>query len=387
MVARTFAFAVLFAVASVARAEEAAAPLGKAISVYYNQNTTLLILETREPLVTGKQVYMGSGRVAVTVGELLSRSGPQYYYGASVPGRPKVETGDVVGLAPPVTDGGPSLLPTPTALNLQIKEHYTFEPKRLGEVTAIQGEHAMIDRGSLHEVRERDIYRVYDSSGRYKGLLELRGIGDRQSSGKLYNALEDFRRDARKTAPGDRVVFAGQRKLFGLGFAGGLMARKEYVGQANEENFGGGLLWSVTFPDGWGAEVLFGAYGRTGKSKMSVASGPGIQTLERRALFIAPFWAKKNFFYPSAVSPFVAAGASVFSGHHKWVSTTANAFDENKSAAGLVPMLGAGVEFFPGRFFRPRFDVRYFAGPKITAGSSTYNTESVFYSLGFLTTW
>ncbi|MDX6768916.1 MAG: hypothetical protein SF051_05245 [Elusimicrobiota bacterium] len=368
-------------------AESVGPRLGKAIAVYLDQNSTKLILEVVEPLVTGRQVYIGSGRAAVTVGELLSRSGSQYYYGASTPGRPEIKNGDEISATPPPSDGGSVELDAPAALHLQTREEYTFGPKGRGEITAVQGDHAMVDRGSLHKVRERDIYRVYDSSGRYKGLLELSGVGDRQSSGKLYNALEDYRRDASKTATGDRVVFAGQRKLFGLGLEGGLMAKKDLVGQAREENFGGGLLWSITFPDGWGAEVLFGAYGRNGRSKMSVVPGPGVRTLDRQALFIAPMWLKKNFFYPSAVSPFLAAGASVFAGRNNWVSTGAMTFDENASKSTVVPMLGAGVELFPGRFFRPRFDVRYFAGPKITAGSNTYYTESVFYSFGFLTSW
>ncbi len=381
-------FVVLLVTVPSIHGQDAAASLGKTLVVYPDNNTTKLILETTEALVSGRQVYLGPQRVAVTVGELLSRAGPQYYYSASVPGRPKIENGDAVSGEAPVTDAGATTtLAVPSALTLQIKEHYTFEPKRRGEVTAVQGDHAMVDRGSLHEVRERDIYRVYDSSGRYKGLLELRGVGDRQSSGKLYNALEDFRRDAKKTAPGDRVVFAGQRKLFGLGLEGGLMAKKDFVGQGREENFGGGLLWSITLPDGWGAEILFGAYGRNGRSRMSVVPAPGVRTLDRQALFIAPTWVKKNFFYPSVVSPFLAAGAAVFTGRNQWVSSGAATFDENVSKSGVVPMLGAGVEFFPGRFLRPRFDIRYFAGPDITAGSNTFYTESVFYSIGFLTTW
>lgn len=373
-------------------AESAAAgPLGKAIAVFGDRNTTKIVLETRQPLIPGRQIYLGPDRIAVTVGELLSKTEQLFYYGASVPGKSKVENGDEINLDGPRTEGtGTRSLSTPSALTLQIKEHYTFEQKRRGEVTAVQGDHAMIDRGSLHEVRDRDIYRIYDGNGRYKGLIELRGVGDMQSSGKLYNALEDFHRDALRTVPGDRVVFAGQRKLFGLGFVGGVKSKRNDVGDTHETNFGGGLLWNVTFPDGWGAEVLFGAYILDGKARMPSNSGLVVENIERRALFIAPIWAKKNFFYPSAISPFLAAGLSFFNGQNKYTYTNfagGASTDETRKVSTVVPVLGAGIEFFPGRFFRPRFDVRYFAGPKITANGNVFYTESVFYSFGFLTTW
>lgn len=366
-------------------------PIGKVIAVYPDRNTTKLVLETRESIIPGRQVYVGPERLAITVGGLLSRSELSYYYSASAPDRPKIESGDEAN-----TEGAQTLS-TPNPLTLTIREHYTFEQKRRGEVTAVQGDHAMIDRGSLHEVRERDIYRIYDSSGHYKGLIELRGIGDLQSSGKLYNALEDLHRDALKAAPGDRVVFAGQRKLFGLGVEGGVKSHRSDLGGTHEQNFGAGLLWNVTFPDGWGIELLFGTYVLNGKDTVGSPFNPlfptnrTVDSLDRKAFFSAPIWLKKNFFYPSIVSPFLAAGGSLLVGENHWVhadySNPANNVDVDKKTSALVPVLGAGLEFFPGRFLRPRIDVRYFAGPRLTAGADVFHTESVFYSVGVLTTW
>ena len=353
---------------------------GKAIAVYEDRSQTRVVIQSREPLISGRQVFAGERRIPLTVHEQLSRAELLYYYNSTAPGKAEVKVGDEIHTVGPSTG----------VLTMRIQEHYTFEQKRHGEVTSVQGDHAMIDRGSLHELRERDIYKVYDSSGRYKAMLELRGVGDLQSSGKLYNALEDISRRAPSVARGDRVVFVGQRKLFGLGFEGGVKATRSQIGHIFEENYGGGLLWNVTFPDGWGAEVLFGAYARVGKVRQSAAFDPVVQKLERRALFITPVWAKKSFFYPSPVSPFLAAGVSLFVGSNHRIydnASTGAKIDEEAKKSTVVPMLGAGFEFFPGRFFRPRLDVRYFKGPTLRARDNAYRTESVFYSAGFATTW
>lgn len=361
-------------------------PIGKVIAVYPDRDTTKFIVESRDPMVAGRMVYVGPDSVPVTLGDLLSRTEQYHYYGASVPGKPKIDKGDAVS-SEKKSSGA-------SALQFRIEEKYVFEQKRRAAITAVQGVHAMIDRGTLHEVRERDIYRLYDSSGRYKGLLEVAGLGDLQSSGKLYNRLEDRRRNALTARPGDRAVFAGQRKLFALGLMGGIRSTNETVINEKETTFGGGLLWNVTFQDGWGAEVLFGGFSREGKGKIETFSGPFF-TLEnldqgsRTAKFIAPIWLKKNFFYPSVVSPFLGAGLSLFTGKNEYSRFVPGSTEVkgSKTVTTVVPVLGGGVEFFPGRFFRPRIEARYFRGPKIDAGGNIYNTESLFYSFGFLTAW
>ncbi len=100
-------------------------------------------------------------------------------------------------------------------------------------------------------------------------------------------------------------------------------------------------------------------------------------------------WVKKNFFYPDIISPFVAAGLSVMTAENLH-RVTANGVPEiqgDRAITAPVPVFGAGIEFFSGRFFRPRIEVRYFDGPKINAGDNSFRTSSVFYSAGFLTTW
>lgn len=364
---------------------------GRVIAVYGDRNSTKLVIEAREPLVTGTNVYAGTDEVAATLGDLLSKSGELLYYSASVPGKADLEVGDEVVTAR-------RRIAAPNPLRLKITEAYTFEQKRKGEVTAVQDGRAMIDRGTLHEVRERDLYRVYGPDNRYKGLLEVRGIGDLQSSGLLYNALEDTRREALAARPGDRVVFVGQRKLFGLGLAGGqAVGRADAFGEY-EKTAGGGLVWSIIFRDGWGFEVLFGEYSRKLSRERSVRIAPnspnGInERMQRSARFIAPVWLKKSFFYPRVASPFAAAGVALFDGriwYNREVFDYPNpyrTFSDEVQPKQIVPVLGAGVELFPARFFRPRFEVRWFDGPTLVAGPETFATESTFISFGFLTAW
>lgn len=364
---------------------------GRVIAVYPDRNTTKLVIESREPLVAATNIYAGPDEVEVTLGDVLSRSGELYYFSASVAGKADIKTGDAV-----ITKRE-RRLETTNPLRLKLSESYTFEQKRKAEVTAVQDGRAMIDRGTLHEVRERDLYRVYGPDGRYKGLLEIRGIGDLQSSGVLYNALEDRRRDALRTVPGDRVVFAGQRKLFALGLAGGGMAATERVLGRPETTFGGGLLWDLVFRDGWGVEALFGGYYRELIVNRFPPRIPGQshtdESVRRSALFLAPVWLKKNFFYPSVVSPFVAAGISPVRARLWYRRAHFNALggsditEDEDETFGVAPVLGTGVEFFPARFFRPRFEVRWFDAPALRAGRESFYPGMTVYSLGFFSTW
>ncbi|MEI8191457.1 MAG: hypothetical protein WCI75_17220, partial [candidate division NC10 bacterium] len=370
-----------------AQALYAQQPDAKVMTAYADQGFTKMIIQSEKELIQGRNVYVGPDAVIATIGSLLSRSASSYYYGATTAGKRNIREGDTVSLE----------APRPTSVSSAIKElvkqNYTFEQKNAALVTAVQDQRALIDRGTLNEVRERDIYRVYDSSDHYKGMLEIHGLGDLQSSGKLYNRLADFHRDAASVRPGDRVIFVGQRKLFALGAMGGLGFNTEQVSGQTERALTAGLLWDVTFPDGWGAEILFGgAYRGVQKTIFpnQIIGGSFVYSIEekRQAVFIAPFWIKKNIFYPSIISPFVAAGFSLLSAEHMYAyhSSSENK-RETKNVTTVVPVLGAGIEFFPGRFFRPRVEMRWYDGPKITAAGSAYNTQSVFCSAGFMTAW
>jgi len=122
-------------------------------------------------------------------------------------------------------------------------------------------ERVQIDRGSLHEVRERDIYAVYGADGKLKAKIEASALGDRESVGKIYSEK------GIKIEPGDRVVHLGQRKFFGFGVHYG-MSRWDFTDteQGNKSKSvykfitGGGLLYSWVFPGGWTMQWLWGTY-------------------------------------------------------------------------------------------------------------------------------
>lgn len=386
----TLSIAIVAACCTPARAAAAETTQVKVIASFNDRQSTKLIIESRQPLVSGRPVYIGPERITASLGDLLSRSDPVYYYGAVIAGKKDIPSGTGVSLDGPTGELPPTLLKDPKIQSFKLSERYTFDQKRLGEVTAMQGDRAMIDRGTMHEVQERDLYRVYDSSNHYKGMLEIHGMGDFQSSGRLYNRLEDFNRRAVWTAPGDRVEFVGQRKLFALGVVGAVRNGRQKILNRSEEAFGAGLLWNVTFQDGWGAEALFGVYSRGGNAEMTSGTFPN-QVYEKNevdAKFILPIWFKKNFFYPSTVSPFLAVGASFLRATNSYQAISSTSVsDEEKKIFTVVPVLGGGIEFFPGRFFRPRIEIRYFKAPALRAGASTLYMESVFYGAGVATSW
>lgn len=366
--------------------------VGKVLIAYPDRNSTKLVIETREQLVIGNNVFVGPSEAEATLGDLMSKTGEAHYYSASIPGKADVKQGDEV-----VTQKA-RRLETPSPLVLKFRESYTFENKRKGEVTAVQDGRAMIDRGTLHEVRERDLYRVYNASGAYRGLLEIKGIGDLQSSGVLYNRLEDRRRGALQTVPGDRVVFAGQRKLFALGVQGGIpLNPKKTIGTTETSN-GGGLAWDIMFRDGWGFEMLFGVYGRSLTAQAPAPPCPCAGTEVQEAAewsvsYIAPFLVKKNFAFPNIVSPYLGVGASLYKGrlvnrrtfHVPAVGARVTSWTDSDFT--VVPILAAGIEAFPARFLRPRLEARWFGGSKLDAGTQTLSGEMLFLSLGVFTAW
>ena len=350
-------------------------------------NTTRMIIQSGRPLIPGRDVYAGADELAVNVGVLLSKSGGAHYYAGSVPGKAKVRAGDVIVFE------SKRRLSLPQVVSMSLDQRAVFSQKFTAEVTAVQGDRAMIDKGTLQEVHERDLYEVFDSSGRYKGLLEIRGIGDFQSSGKLYNRWEDRSRRALQAQPGDRVKFVGQRMQFGFGIAGGLPFARTRLQHNFDSGGGGGVLWNVTLPTGWGVEMLLGMYQRRGYGATALPSWetPTFSVTQVRNIrYVAPIWLKKNLFYPSKISPFVAAGVSWYSGLHKYEiyeTAAAKTRTQIKTSQGLTPVVGAGIEFLPTRLFRPRVDVRHFFSPKLEALGNVYRTETTFYSVAIMTAW
>jgi len=132
--------------------------------------------------------------------------------------------------------------------------------KKEGKIRRIENNLVEIDKGSIHKVRERDIYKVYDrTTGVYKGKLEVQAMADAVSIGKTYNSnILSMNKD-------DTIKYYGQRKVFGLGVVLGGSSlntnqNKVYDFENSANLSGGGLLWEWTFPNGWSIQWLLGEY-------------------------------------------------------------------------------------------------------------------------------
>src|SRR3989344_3502141 len=125
--------------------------VGKVIDVYVKGDVTHCTLEVRKPLVPGKNISLSNGDTIV-VDEQLGEKNGIYYYAASAVGKPKISVGtDVFGAEVKGFIKGKEIY-------LKMERKSTFAPKKFGEVTAVQNDRALVDKGSLHEVRERDLY-------------------------------------------------------------------------------------------------------------------------------------------------------------------------------------------------------------------------------------
>lgn len=382
--------------------------IGKVIDSYIKGDVTHCTLETNRTLVSGRNISLSNG-VTVVVGEKLGEKDSVYYYEASVMGKPKIPRGT------DVFNKEIEEFIKEKEVFLKLERKSTFIPKQYGEVTAIQDNRVLIDKGSLHEVRERDLYAVYDSSGRYKGKIEMRGLGDFQSSGKMYHSLGDINRGA-PVQPGDKVKYLGQRKLFALGFVG------NYVKPLREGTnaYGGGLTWNLTFPDGWGAEVLFGGSFEQLKSDSKsafkyplgfyapVITNDGVfsgtnQTGDAYTLVtIAPIMVKKHFFYPRNISPFLGVGGAYFRSEYQAVRIIINSVEQNSfnqtvirgsvfsgsmTKESFFPIFSGGITLFSGKFLQFRMEAQYHMTPDMDLGFATLETKRFIYTFGFSTGW
>lgn len=419
--------------------------IGKVIDSYTKADTTHCTLEVKKALVPGKNISLSDGNTVI-VGEQLGEKDGIYYYDASAIGKPKIQPGtDVLNEEVKSFIKGKQMF-------LKLERKTTFAPKKYGEITAVQKDRALIDRGSLHEVDKRDLYAIYDAQGKYKGMIELRGIGDFQSSGKIYHTLEDINRNV-TVEPGDKVKYLGQRKLFGLGlvvgaqlFAGkiklqsfdtatptyevnGQIKSYQVVVKTHEStpvSYGGGLLWSLTFKDGWGVEVLFGGYFNRlennfillrelnnerneidviGIDESGTQLNKGSIGWRYEHFIIAPIILKKNFLYPRMISPFIGIGVAYSALDYEVSRLIPQVLEvspelkyylpnirgtqitRNKRKNGLIPVFTYGIDLFPGRFFRLRLDAKYFWTPDLETDIGTLRTRGWTYSLGFITAW
>jgi len=243
--------------------------------------------------------------------------------------------------------------------------------KKYGEVTRVEGNLVEIDKGAIHKVRERDVYIVYDSSGNYKGKIEIGAIADAISIGRSYEIKKGI-----KIKKGDRSIYRGQRKVYEIGL--------EYandLGLFSEKVTGPGVVFRYTFRGGWGFKLLITYFYQRKIDYINSFEEYFFADSE----LIIPFGFEKYFFYPYWVSPYIGVelgyGRSWF-GYRKYPTYEEPEISEKVSKRIVSPVLNLGVRFsnFPLIW---GIGVRYFCGPELHLREREYKMEFLF-PFGFI---
>jgi len=378
--------------------------IGKVENSYVRGKNTIVSIKVNTKLPIAMMVYISKEFPAV-VGDMYNEEEGFYFYEATISGKGEIKPGEIV-----YTIG--ERKGTEVYLKLE-KYREVFSPKKQGQVISAHKEKVHIDRGSLHEVRERDIYAIYSADGKLKAKIETSAIGDRESVSKIYSEK------GIKIDPGDRVVHLGQRKFFGLGVAY-ITPIKETSPEEKEQGFekaispmGGGILWSWTFPNGWGIQWLWGTYfgwwnergyitTQNHYPNYTVDKNESFQhTLNMYYSF--PLLVRKNFFYPGWFSPYLGVELGIFSGdfvnehtnHYTVHYSTGSSYSYDemkpynqgkiKGTPVLVPVIG--IELFTSKMLHFFIAMKYFDFPAIVGKEEKHKYKNWVVTLGFTTNW
>jgi len=382
--------------------------IGKVVNVYAREKTIVLALEVNTQLPFNLTVYISKSIPAI-VGDKFNEEGGLYYYEARVPIVGKIQKGIEKG---EIVYAVGEKKGVEVYLKLE-KKAKVFKPKKQGQVIAAYEKDVQIDRGSLHKVRERDIYAVCNPEGKLKGAMEISAIGDRESLGELYQ------KKGPKIEPGDQVIYLGQRKYYGAGnFYGKSLPPSEKEKEEGMEKAlqlsGLTTVLSWVFRGGWGIHLAFpnyiGEYRYSSYQDVKVTTYPDESRLTQNFCLVknltvniwAPLWVKKNFFYPSWFSPYLGAGLAYFTGnfrHHYWVNYSSSSplgtssfwsetlTDDEGEEAGLTFFPAIGIELFPSYQFHIFFDAKYIYTPWIRGKNEKHNYQGWLFSIGYTQNW
>jgi len=244
--------------------------------------------------------------------------------------------------------------------------------KKEGTVRRVEGNLVEIDKGAVHKIRERDVYVVYDSSGRYKSKIEVEAIADTVSIAASYGQKNEIK-------PGDAIRFRGQRKLLGLGTIYGFSEAKK------GSNYSGlGMIWNYTLRSGWGVDFLGTSFSRVYGRKS------GVEYYREEVNVPLSLGVKKHFFYPFWISPFVGLGGSYLKMEHEynlWASSSGGMLESSKgSTIRLVPYFAAGTQL-AGKQFNVNLEARYFHGPKLNIDPEPVKIRPVIYCTSISFAW
>jgi hypothetical protein len=192
--------------------------------------------------------------------------------------------------------------------------------KKVGKIRRVEGNLVEIDKGSIHQVRERDIYKIYDvTTKKYKGKVEIQAVADAISIGQVYSMKLS------SINVNDVVKFIGQRKYLEIGVLYGI------------EGTGGGIISRINVFKGWGFEYLL---------------GPLFKSFGRDYyLYLHPIGIRKYFNYPSLLSPYISAGLSICQ------------IGVLGKKQVFVPYSVVGVQLFSGKTIHIDIEARIFFGP------------------------
>ena len=328
-------------------------PIGKVVDAYLEGTTTYMLIEARRMLNTFQTVYLHGG-IPITVKEVMSVRETEgvYYYRGFTPEKVRVLPGENVFFE----------ITKKEAKLKRFERETIFMKKKYATVTFVEGKKAMINRGSLHNVDKRDIYRVYNQNKNPKGEVELYGIGDFLSVGSLRYPIEQGGKQI-EAKEGDTAVFAGNRKVVGMAPFLVIPMREN----SETHSKGGGVLWSFILRRGKIFEFLAGNQQRIILIKNN----------EVTSYFDSPIWFRKAFFYPGMISPSLSIGVAYFRHYNQ----------SQKIKTTLAPAAGATLEFFTGRTVHLRFDIQYYyASPKEYLGQK-YRSDSLFFMGGLSLNW
>lgn len=345
--------------------------IGKIVDSYLQGTTTHMMIESNRMLNTSQPVYLHGG-IPIAVREVMSIRETEgvYYYRAYTPEKVRILPGESIFLEPLKKD---SRLP-------EFERKAIFLKKKYATVTLVEEDKVLVNRGSLHNVDKRDVYRVFDQNGKIKGEIELYGIGDFLSAGS-YRYPVEFGGKGESFHEGDSAVFVGNRKVIGLTpfhFVLYQQAGKGLRLGADAAIYQGlGITtWSFILRKGNIFEWMIGAV-----AAEKTYSNLGTLTSEHRF----PFWFRKTFFYPSFISPSLSFGFSFY--RNELIEKK----DKTNTALGpinsLGPLLGAGVEFFTSSAIHLRLDGHYYPTPSRTFNDKKYRTDALFLLGGISINW
>ncbi|MFH1282410.1 MAG: hypothetical protein ABII27_01950 [bacterium] len=296
--------------------------------------------------------------------------------------------------------------------------------KKTGEIWRVEGDLIELNKGSIHKVREGDVYRIYNNENTYIGKMEIGAIADTISIGLSYKKNHSIKK-------GDTARYSGQRCFWGTGLLYG--QNKATFNGIGDYTFGRfsdyemfGLYWRFVFRKDWGIGFLAGqvnmkqdgirlngvsnkfpdgwkkyeGFNYTYASKYYSQGTFYSIDYEGNYEINFPIDVRKYFFHPKWYTFYTGAGIAFmkisykyklsnteFSGTYWNTGTTTIIKKQETSYSKLIPQLTCGTELTLGRYFKVCIALNYFHGPKFYIDGYNEFTRPLILSCALIGTW